>query len=373
MKELKICILSFRSLPLYDERYNIENVMGGAEISLYNLAICFSAVKNVKVSVLVDDFGQPPVYRRGNVELIRFEAGRSWRQLLSLAADVFLFSCSHAYLGKLVLLQKLLKGKKVFFRVSSDLNLELESFRAKNGYWNSLFYKFGLLKASAVVSQTEKQKALLKSRLGIESPVIENGFFLREEAEREKKGPILWVGRCIATKRPMLFVELAKCLPEEEFVMIMPTNKDSPTGEAREQGELAAEVRRSAGTLNNVRLIDYVAYGEIQAWFDRAKAYVCTSELEGFPNTFIQACLGGTPILSYRVDPDGMIGTYDLGYVCNDATQGAVSFLRELTPDRLDRYWERMRKYAAQKHDVRNAAKKYLALMGWEGEAITDV
>ena len=54
---------------------------------------------------------------------------------------------------------------------------------------------------------------------------------MRSGIRAEDKEFILWVGRCMDTKHPMKFIELAQKLPEKEFVMIMPINKEIPEAE----------------------------------------------------------------------------------------------------------------------------------------------
>lgn len=377
IKKLKVCLISPQSLPLFDVSYDHEHVIGGAEINLYNLAICLSELDNLEIKVLVDNFGQPGNYKKGNIELIRYCGSSSkkdlpsritakissYAQLLSIEADVFIFTTGNPLLGKLVLFQQILRRKKVIFRLSSDMNVDLEHFRKNNSYISYLLFKFGIRNASCIVSQTEKQKKLLEYKLGIKSEMIENGFQVKSDVDLTGKKHILWVGRCMESKRPMLFIELARRLPEEEFVMIIPLNKEIPADEYKKRTELANTVYKSAEQLNNIRVIDYVAYQDIQGYFDRAKSYVCTSETEGFPNTFIQAALAGTPIISYQINPDGMIGKYHLGMVCGDDPEKAVKFLREIDNDKLLEYKYHMFHYVLQKHNIYNAAKKYMNII----------
>ncbi|MGI6123762.1 MAG: glycosyltransferase [Acetivibrionales bacterium] len=377
MKPIKICIISLRSLPLFDSAYNTENVIGGAEINLFNLACCLSQKKNLSVQVLVDDFGQPERYKKGGIELIRFKknssdkpwlvrkfnAIKAYRALLLLDADVFIFTASSELLGVLVLFQRILRRKQVFFRLSSDLNIDLNNFKRNNSYISYLLYQFGLKNSTKLISQTMKQKNLLKTKLGLDSEIIENGFFMRSGIRAEDKEFILWVGRCMDTKHPMKFIELAQKLPEKEFVMIMPINKEIPEAEKEHRQELAHNVNEAAKSLKNLKLIDYVPFHRIQDYFDKAKAYVCTSELEGFPNTFIQACLGGTPIISYCINPSNMIEEYDLGCFCHNDSERAVNFIKDLDSKKSNKFIDNLQKYVALKHNIYDTAENYLNLM----------
>jgi glycosyltransferase involved in cell wall biosynthesis len=58
-------------------------------------------------------------------------------------------------------------------------------------------------------------------------------------------------------------------------------------------------VRSSAPA--NVGIVDRVPAAQMPAVFARAAALLSTSQLEGFPNVFLQAALSGVPIVSLAV------------------------------------------------------------------------
>jgi glycosyltransferase involved in cell wall biosynthesis len=90
-------------------------------------------------------------------------------------------------------------------------------------------------------------------------------------------------------KRPQLFVDLLRELPETKGVMIL-----NPRDDAFE-----SELRRSAPA--NLRIVSHVPFPAMPLVFSRAAALVNTSSLEGFANVFLQAGLSRVPVVSLQV------------------------------------------------------------------------
>ena len=96
----------------------------------------------------------------------------------------------------------------------------------------------------------------------------------------------------------------------------------------------AADVRdflSRARAFPNLSLEGYVGRADIDRYFFGTRLVICTSVSEGFPNTFLEAWASGTPVVS-TVDPDGVIGSHDLGRVCGTLVE-MVDAIRELTVD----------------------------------------
>ena len=53
-------------------------------------------------------------------------------------------------------------------------------------------------------------------------------------------------------------------------------------------------------------------YRDVSAFYSRARVLVNTSDVEGFPNTYLQAWASGTPVVAF-FDPDGVIAREGLG------------------------------------------------------------
>jgi glycosyltransferase involved in cell wall biosynthesis len=108
-----------------------------------------------------------------------------------------------------------------------------------------------------------------------------------------------------------------------------------------------------------------VAWQDIGRFFEDAKLFVNTSTYEGFPNTFVQAAMQATPILSWAVDPDGVLTRHRIGYCADGSFERLVEETRRLCASesrRADmgrRAWD----YARQYHDLQRSVRELKALV----------
>jgi glycosyltransferase involved in cell wall biosynthesis len=92
-------------------------------------------------------------------------------------------------------------------------------------------------------------------------------------------------------------------------------------------------VSARASKLPNLEFIEKVPYHEVQEHYDTAKIFVNTSTFEGFPNSFIQAGLGKTSLLSMCVDPDGMICVFGSGMLSGDSLALLIDSAAQMLSD----------------------------------------
>lgn len=374
MRKIRLCFVMPGCYPLF--RPERKETFGGSEVELFNMAVFFSSLEEYQVDFLVGDYGQQSVEMYGNIRLRRMkyltpQATKNpvhkllkililVKILLFQPSDIFITKTASEIPGWLVLVCKWIRGKKVIFRLGSDQDTELFYWKERSRRLYYL-YRLGLYHCDQILCQSQAQQKQLYQKCRLEALVIKNVFPLNSGSP-QKKEYILWVSRCMALKRPLLFVELARRNPQENFVMIMPTNRESKVYAGEQISVLACQVAEEANQLPNLTLIDYVPFDEIQSYYDRAKLFVNTSEFEGFPNSFIQACLGKTGILSLKVDPDGFITKNNLGLCCNDDFEQAVNFVKSLTETKADEYGNHAFEYVKKNHDIGEIAPQYTRL-----------
>lgn len=118
---------------------------------------------------------------------------------------------------------------------------------------------------------------------------------------------VLWVANFRQLKRPDRFIRLAKHFPNIHFVMIGAIN----------ELEVYEQSQRQALNVPNLHIEGKKDFFTTNCYFSKAKIFVCSSEYEGLPNTFLQAWSYNIPVIS-TVDPNDMIKNNGLGIACSD-------------------------------------------------------
>ena len=320
MSGLRICYVSLKSYHLLTKKK--ENMgMGGAE--LQGLLITRELVqRGHEVSIVTFDHDPDEIEENIPYRLIRtFRQGKS-RSLVKIlkaarSADADVYYMNNAgYILAPVVLAAHPRGKKVLFWAASDTNFDpnYKWFRMPT-YRDKLLYLWGLKRCDAYVVQNNTQQDLLYRHFGKSSDIINNGFPQSEQLS-SFQGEVLWVGSMRTVKNPMMFVELAKRVPNVRFVMV--------GGNPVQRDDFHNSILEEARKVPNLEFKGFLPFGEVEKLFMRASLFVNTSTVEGFPNTFLQAWARGVPVLSTaNVNPDGLITQHRLGTVVNSIEEMA--------------------------------------------------
>jgi len=200
----------------------------------------------------------------------------------------------------------------------------------------------GLAGASHFVSQTAHQQSRLRTNFGKEAVVLPSYFRLPTRASSvSRERMMLWLANLDKNKQPEIFVDMAAALRGAEgwrFVL---------AGGTADKG-LEASLRQRAAQVPSFEFAGAVPFAATGALFARAALHVNTSLIEGLPNTFVQAWLNGTPVLSLHNDPNGWIETHGLGYHAKGRPEGLVAEAKRLidNPDELETMGRRCTEFA---------------------------
>ena len=115
--------------------------------------------------------------------------------------------------------------------------------------------------------------------------------------------------------------------------------------------------------ISNLEFKGYVPYQEVNAYYARSRIFVNTSDSEGFPNSFLQSWVRGTPVFSF-FDPDGIIVREGLGSSPVDTEQMALE-IKQLIQDhgRLAALSAHVHQYALDHYSPNAVALRYHELI----------
>jgi glycosyltransferase involved in cell wall biosynthesis len=376
-KNIHVCFISPLGSGLYKRGLECS---GGAELQLFLLANALSADAQYRVTVLTTTNDETGSEQVGRIVLIKRRAGRRldrpaagrWKAakrvtgylaafaemfalLRSINADVYVHAGAGVEVGAYALICRLINRAFVFV-VASSADL-CRPYGNVSGPLRSL-YPLGVRCADAVVCRSEEQQQWLRGRFRKEGVVVRTAHpddnpLAGRRSSRRKRDTVLWVGRITPLKRPDAFLEIARRHPRERCVIVMMKDETHPC--------LWRDIHEQAAGVPNLLVQENVPWHAMTGLFEEAKILVCTSEYEGFPNTFVQAAMAGTPILSWSVDPDRVLTRYGIG-VCAQGSFGTLlsavdRFLS--SPSLRDEYGCRASAYAVEHHRISQVVQRF--------------
>jgi glycosyltransferase involved in cell wall biosynthesis len=235
---------------------------------------------------------------------------RMWRALKAADAQVYYQRGAAAMTGIVSLFCRIHK-KTFIFSAAHDTNFIPGGINVP--YWrDKILYFWGLKHANHILVQSHQQKRLLLENFDLDSSVVYNVYPRRSLVGRGDF--VLWVANIKPMKRPQLFLQIARLCPNIEFRMV--------GGIVKGHESLYETVKTEAEAIDNLVFLGFQPLRATEELFDRAALFINTSELEGFPNTFLQAWSRGIPTASF-FDPDDIIRDNSLGAVLTDISDAA--------------------------------------------------
>jgi glycosyltransferase involved in cell wall biosynthesis len=247
---------------------------------------------------ILDDFGPDVIYQRGKLPETVAAADYATR---NGATFVWLSNSDKSGEKWKFIKKRQAKGDRIIKRIP----LLAEALYAD---WR---IQAAMGKADVVIAQTQYQKDSLKRNFNMDANVLGSGHCIPPMPEKNNQRPmILWLANLTPMKQPQLFSLLAKNLSKENADFVMAGKAPDP--------EILNMVRREAKGADKFQYVGDVGLKSGNALFEKADLFISTSTNEGLPNTFIQAALHATPIVSLNSDPDGMIKRERIGAVCHN-------------------------------------------------------
>ncbi len=333
---MRICLLGLHNLSVLAPGFR-NHLVGGEPVQQTLLARAL-ARRGHEVSMVVADYGQNDdlelrgirvfkAYRpNAGLPVLRFIHPRwtlLWSALMRADADLYYTSCAGMEVGLLAVFCKYF-GKRLVFRSASDADCDKSRLLIEYARDRRL-YGYGLRRADAVLVQSSAQAQTLLRSYGLKSRVA--GMLVEPPVTVPSHDlDVLWVGNIRRLKRPDRILELAAQLPQFSFHMV--------GGALPGEEALYEEVREAAANIPNLCFHGRLSYWDANEMYGRARLLVNTSDVEGFPNSYLQAWIRGVPVVTL-IDPDSVIEREGLGAATDSPAQlsGIIASLLQSRSD----------------------------------------
>lgn len=289
---------------------------------------------------------------------IRFFHPR-WTGLISAMkradADVYYQNCGEYITGQVAMWCKA-NNKSFLYSLASDADADV-SLPIMKKWRERVLYRYGLKNANQILAQTDQQRRLLKTGFSLQSSIMPMPCPDKSEGQlaqfSEHNFTVLWAARIHVCKRLELLLEVASELPEINFVI---------GGSPAIENEYYQMLFTKMSQLKNVNYLGMVAREEMPSLYRSSSLFCCTSEYEGFPNTFLEAWSQGLPIVS-TFDPDNLIRDRQLGFEA--ATKDdLISGIKKLCSDQAlwQQHSDNSRLYYQENHSVNQVMERFEAI-----------
>jgi len=210
--------------------------------------------------------------------------------------------------------------------------------------------------STRIISQTKEQKKKLKINLGYESEIFPNAHPIPKGPFAKNNPPkIIWVANIKPIKKPEMFIDLAKRFQNKKIDFIMIGRSD--------KGKYQNKINNLILDIPNLIYKGELSLEETNKEISSSYLLINTSESEGFSNTFIQAWMRETPVISMNSDPGGIITSNRIGFITPDIDElfKKVKYLIENPNEGLN-MGKLARRISIQKFSIEKIGDQYLEL-----------
>jgi glycosyltransferase involved in cell wall biosynthesis len=250
-------------------------------------------------------------------------------------------------------------GCKMIWHIANDTDLFYEhkwSGIKPNILIDKTIFQWGIKNSQVIIAQSEYQKMIVEKMNRKASVHLIRNFHPLPEKNSiiDKTDQIIWIANIKKAKQPEIYIELAKKLKKKEIrtecIMVgAPTCYPKDYQKGLDEG---------INKLDNLKYLGKLPQNKVNNLISQSKLLINTSMWEGFPNTFIQAWMRKTPVVSLHCDPDHVIRNYECGMVSGTLEKmfEDVAFLlnneqkRKIMGDNAQRY-------AFENHSMKNLDK----------------
>jgi len=171
------------------------------------------------------------------------------------------------------------------------------------GETNSVYTKISdkiLFNSNILLANSHRVSKTIFEYKGVNAPVLNNFYDLSlfiPNPHKNQRKKVLCHGSMIAVKQPFLFANIAKEIPEVDFIWI---------GERYYYKDMLEKAKNE--NINNLYLPGRLENNKLPEVLSGGDVYLYPSIHEGFPNVVVEAMASGLPVITFsRYGPEAVI------------------------------------------------------------------
>lgn len=271
--------------------------------------------------------------------------------------DYLIQECAGYQTGILAHIAKKLQIPFIY-RVANDMDADIRHKKVLS-FSESLLYQYGLKHASFIICQNSYQHEQLRAKYPSKKMfIIHNPFYAKKLPtikKLEDRKYLAWIGLFQYQKNLPALLRVAQNLPELEIRIAgiaLNMNID-------DESKRALEGLRQC---SNVKFVGFVKRSAVIPFLSAAVALLNTSYYEGFSNSFLESFLAGTPVITTQsIDPDNIIGKYNLGRIALNYSTIPQLVHSLLADGKYHQITMNCRNYVLKEHNPEILARKFIS------------
>ncbi|MCB1755694.1 MAG: glycosyltransferase [Gammaproteobacteria bacterium] len=292
-----------------------------------------------------------------------FDAFGLYKALKTLQPDYIYQRVGCAYTGVCAWYCKH-SSASMLWHIASDADVGVSTqrlfSRRPHHYIEQKVFEYGIRHANKIVAQQQHQADQLEKNFSRSVDAVIANFQPVPEllATQNERRLVLWIGNLKELKQPDLFIDLAEQIGPIAGVSFCMAGRP-------QTGKWGDRLLARLNSCDAVEYLGEISQQEVYTLLEQTRLLVNTSQYEGFPNTFIQAWMRETPVLSLQVNPDGILDRHPIGIMSGNF-EHLVRDCRELLENREkhDIMAKSARTYAIENHSLLNVEKLLQVLTG---------
>jgi glycosyltransferase involved in cell wall biosynthesis len=338
---------------------NFKYNKGGSELQCQQLGRKFSELDFEVFFINTVDNNSNIPYKEHYYSFYMYNVNRSkilefnfskYLKILSKEKPTIIYSRILKWQPYILIIAKILEIP-VVYNISDDLCLKKKLLDIFNILKNNFSFKY----TNQIIAQTKYQQNLLEKNYNKSSIVIPNGHFIPNPPFKKcEKNIVSWIANIKPWKQPEIFIKLAEKFQDFDVKFLYagrPANRNY-------QQMLERETKK----LNNIEYLGEISFDKTNELLSKSSIFVNTSlPFEGFPNTFIQAWLRETPVVTLHFDPDEIIKKQKIGFHSINFNQliRDIKFLIN-DPNKRIEFGKKARRFAIENHNIEKISNKYI-------------